>query len=324
MERLLTWCGHVKVHAWTVDPATGTEVSLQVANLLIATYDFDYGPGTVTLDLEDWTAAVGRALIPGLWAPVSGTTPLQIGAAVRALINDAFPTGLLDAALPPVPIATSVDNATLTKAGLSFSGSRLDAISDLLLPDKKVLYCTSTGSFAARTSAALGAPASVVPVQAVSYDSRGDGELDGNLVDYQTAPADNGGYNAVAIAWSSADGASFGTVFLVDTVGGFGTEYTGPFGHRVRPTETVDSVETEAAAILVAEGRLAEVLRRNRRATVTFTLSPRLVPDDYLHVKFPREATGITTETHEITSVSHDTGSGLTTVETAITGFTYL
>jgi hypothetical protein len=318
MEQVLSKAAHVEVYARVRDES-GVWLEQLIAKLRVIDYLFSLSDGTVQIDLEDFTSSLEQAQIVAPWAPVTGTTPLSVRGAISALINDAFPTGFCTAVgvgieMPNIITGWGID---LTKAGTAFTGSRVDAVNELALLYGYTLRCSYSGTFALVQAADLN------PEWAYALGSSYDAEViddtyQGVMVDYETSPRGDGGFNAVTITWASASGDTYGTVFLVDNDPASPIYYGGPYGRRHRPPESVDSVADEAVAISIAETRLAQSQRRSRRASLTIPANPLLLPDDSLLVRFPRPDGGIGVETHEIDSIDMTLGEAVMRVETTV------
>lgn len=310
----LTAGAYVNVFMGVTNMETGSgsfEIEAQVAQLSVRRVTSD--GRTATLELADWAAVLEENPLITTYAPVDGSgNPITRGSAINELINGAFPAGWLSSVVTVSGAITS-DSAT-TKVGLSFDGSRLDAIASLMEPTINGVFNSRTGQFVSTFDLLrVGQAASVI----WQFGSRPDYPT--TLFDYSSELAENAGYNAIPLSWESADGQSFGTVLLVDNVTTSPTYWNGPYGHRPAPAERIDSVGTEAEAITVATQRLAASTRRNRKVSFRAPIAP-IEPNDTVRLAYPYALNPVQTVTEIV--VVEEVDLPLTAGFMNVTGYT--
>jgi hypothetical protein len=330
ISALMTKGAFVRVYAQVRDEA-GTWLEQRIATLTVSSFDYTWGDGAVSLQLDDFMVALERSPFPGVWAPVTGSTPMNYATAFQAILDDGFPPGMLTTigagntwgmGILLQPGGPSGIGINVTEPGLSFSGSRVDAISDLAATVNAAFRNTEDGTFTVVTTRDMGDPLGYGSKFEVINDARR-----GVMVDYQTTPQEDGGFNAVQIGWASQTGDTFGTVFLVDSDTTSPTYYNGPYGRRIRPLEQANAVSSEAEAIDLATTRLNQSKRRLRRATLTIPANPLIQPDDMLELWLHRTDSvtnflgygGVGYEEHEVNSIEHTLGEAVMQVETTVT-----
>lgn len=227
----LTAGAYVNVMVGMALPSTGqagfTNVEKQIAQLSVRRVTGADG-SVASLEMADWMSVIEENPLITTYAPVDGAgNPITRGEAITELVEDAFPLGWFGTVIP----ALSLIDVTPLKSGLSFTGSRYDAIAQILEPTSFRLTNMQTGMFTISGGfdlVRIGQSATVV------WQFGSDRAYPSPIFDYTTELAESSGFNAVPINWQSDDGQSYGTVFLVDNDPASPTFWNGPYGHRRR------------------------------------------------------------------------------------------
>jgi hypothetical protein len=296
---------------WSQRVHDGSWIEIQLAQLQVTGVTYSMSKEIATLTMADWTAALDEAPLVATYAPVSGATPLGVSDAVYDLVSGAFPTGFVGAnnAAGGIVSAYTLTYATPTKAGTSFTGSRMDAINTLLKPISRALINGRTGEFL------LDLDSFVISTMVWSTTLAGAA-----VEEYESNFNTDSGYNAVSISWSSADGESFGQVFLVDNDPTSPTYWNGPYGHRIRPDEKVDSVTSGTDALTVATSTLAQVRGFARTVSMKHRPNPLLDPNDQIEVSYVyrMDPSKTVSEQHVIDSIDLPLTSGNMALSTRV------
>jgi hypothetical protein len=288
---------------WSQRLHDGSWAELKICQLQVVGVQFSATSNVATVSFADWTAALDESPMVATYAPVSGTTPLGVSTALYQLISNAFPSSFIGANNSGGGIVSCFmgTDATATKAGLSFTGSRLDAINSLLKPMGMSLINDSNGSF------------QIVHTTFSASTTVWSTRLAGAAVEeYEGTFNPDSGYNAVSVSWSSADGETFGQVFLVDNDTTSPTYWNGPYGHRIRPDERVDTISNGTDAITYATNLLAQVKGFARTVSMKHRPNPMLQPNDTIEVTYPygMDPLKTVTESHVIDTIDLPLTSG--------------
>lgn len=305
---------------WNQQLHSGAWSEHQIAQLDVSNVSMSYSSMTATLQLSDWTKAVEESPIVGTFVPVdSFGNNMWYGQAISAIVQDAFPAGWVQdnySGAPAKIVGNDIgDMTTRVKDGLAFSGSRADAVSTLLTTSPSwIVENSPSGRFTFRADR-LSSATTTAPVWIIN-----DPSLGGFLASYEADYSTDGGYNAVSVSWSSADGETYGQVFLVDNDPASPTYWNGPYGHKVRPDEQADGIATEAAAIAYTQTLLARSKGAARRASMTCAVNPLLHPGDTVKVSIPYklDPSQVVTELHVVESLDIPLASDLMTLTTQV------
>jgi hypothetical protein len=233
------------------------------------------------------------------YAPFTGGgTKLTYVAAIKALVEDAYPT----TSLPTWTVAGGVDITSLPPDNTVFTGDRWAAVNALAQAINVTVGATSTGGWTI-------APAtpSTTPVWTVNHGAGGV------LVAETTAYSRRKQYNAVAIRWQNPDGTG-GLSYIADMDPTSPTYYNGAFGRKPRPEETLATVTTSGQADAAATTILQQCSGRTRAIALTSVHNPLMEPGDVLTLHLPDGSV----EDHVIDAITLPLEKGTMNLETRV------
>ena len=284
-----------------------SEEWVPVATVRVEETTLDSITGALTVaSALDLGAIVTDATIIVPFVPYVGAVPMTVLAAIRALVDDAYPQGQA----PEWSVDPRVDAVRLVPEGTVLVGDRWTAIQNFASALNVDVFCDHAGVWQVR-------PIEQSRTVAWMVSPGSDGVLVGEVSTFTRRDT----FNAAGVRWESPDGLS-GLVFVTDDDPLSPTFWQGPFGKKPRPEETNQTIVSEEQARARAVTLLAASQGRARGIALTALHMPLLEPGDVVGVLLPNG----TAERHVIDSIALPLGPGGTmTMQTRLVrgGVTY-
>lgn len=229
------------------------------------------------LDLLSWAK---DALILSPWRPVNGDgSQKTVVNAVKSLVEGCFPSNWTTV----WHVDPAIDTDLLTSKNTIFSGSRIEAINDLLDQLDARMFCRPNGSIEISPIPEIG------PVEDSVWTF--DAGVNGVLVDNNWSDSTDGRYNAVAVSFAAGteDKPKDISVFIYDNRPFSETKYGGSWGKRILQKDVSGlGPITELKAKQIAKRILEKYMSDYYVGTsVTAVYNPLLEPGDQVVVDMP-------------------------------------
>lgn len=276
----------------------GTEEYVTVATMTVQEINRSMGDLAIDLSLSDDGQFVDDLPLIFPWAPVTGSTPLTVVNAIKALVEDALtytPTWSVD--LDAALVSMSTASGTLYTAGTGRWATIVELaklVGAQVFPDPGNVWCINQIRDSTTPLYDFAAGAGGVLINAAGKASRRDT------------------YNGVAVEWGTTD-VQGGIVLVTDNDAGSPTYWDGPWGRRVKPTAKLP-LTTSTDAINSATATLAMLKGTQSGLSLSAVYNPLLVPGDVVGVTQPDSVR----EFHVIDSITYSLIGGTMSANTRV------
>jgi hypothetical protein len=275
----------------------GSSEYVTIATLYLQEHESDPARQAMTIALSDAGQLVDDYPLVYAWAPVTGTTPLTVVAAIKTLVDDALPGTLTW----DVDAAISTTQSTLPGSVYKAGTGRWSAINELASMLGAAVYPGPDDTWHITPATVTAAPVAVV--------ASGAG---GVLVKASVKGSRRDIFNGVGIEWGSTD-VEGGIVLIVDDDPASPTYWDGPWGRKPKPTIKL-AVTTQAQAVVAGTAALAGLKGAQSGISFQSVYNPLLEPSDVVTVA-PSPSSG---QDHVLDRITLPVDGGVMTAETRI------